>query len=354
MNASSKHRAFPETMAASPATSARRGADPVAADPLATARDVLHIEAEGILQLTEHLDQAFIDAVQWIYEDRGRVIVTGIGKSGIVGRKIVATLSSTGTPAIFLHPVEAMHGDLGMVRSQDIVLALSNSGETDELNAILPSLRNLGTRIIAFTGNPGSTLARLSDLTLYTGVPREACPLGLAPTASTTAMLAMGDALAVALIKKRNFQPRDFRRFHPGGQLGERLRVNIREVMRQGRAIPRVDLHTILLDALQEMNSKGLGATLIVDEAGVLRGIFTDGDLRRVLSEQADPATVTIDQVMSTDPHGIDDSKSVAEALELMERHLITVLPVVDREGQVRGILHLHDLLGQGKIRFSG
>jgi arabinose-5-phosphate isomerase len=314
---------------------------------------VLRIEAEGILHLLEHLDVSFSVAVQWIYEARGRVIVTGIGKSGIVGRKIVATLSSTGTPAIFLHPVEAMHGDLGMVRGEDVVLALSNSGETDELNIILPSLRRMGPRIISFTGRLDSTLARYSDLSIYTGVPREACPLGLAPTASTTAMLAMGDALAVALIKKRNFQAQDFRRNHPGGHLGERLEVAICEVMRTGDAIPECLADTPVPNAVEVMHQKGLGATLIVGEKGELLGIFTDGDLRRALRRFPDLSRESTRGVMTPTPRTITADRSVAEALELMEHHLITVLPVVDDSGQIQGILHLHDLLGKGKIRFT-
>ena len=317
------------------------------------AREVLRIEAEGIVHLLDHLDEKFARLVQWIYEARGRVIVTGIGKSGIVGRKIVATLSSTGTPSLFIHPVEAMHGDLGMVRSEDIVLALSNSGETEELNIILPSLRRLGTRLIAFTGDLSSTLARYSDLAIYTGVPREACPLGLAPTASTTAQLAMGDALAVALIRIRNFQAQDFRRFHPGGHLGERLQVPLYQVMRQGDAIPTVRRDTLIPEALKVMNDKGLGATLIVGDRNELLGIFTDGDLRRHINTCPDLSRKAISQIMTPHPQSISAEHSVAEALEVMEQYLITVMPVVDAEGCLQGILHLHDLLGKGRIRFT-
>lgn len=321
---------------------------------LRIAREVLHIEAEGILHLVEHLDESFALAVQWIFGVRGRVIVTGIGKSGIVARKIVATLSSTGTPALFIHPVEAMHGDLGMVRSEDLVLALSNSGETDELNIMFPSLRNIGTRIIALTGNLDSTLSHFSDLAIYTGVPREACPLGLAPTASTTAMLAMGDALAVALIKMKNFQAQDFRRYHPGGHLGERLQVPLREVMRFGAAIPRVFDDTPVENALEEMNRKGMGATLVVaGESQRLLGIFTDGDLRRAIKKFSDLSKKRIHQVMTPNPRSIIVHCSVAEAIEMMEHYQVTVLPVVDTGGNLLGILHLHDLLGKGKIRFT-
>lgn len=323
------------------------------AEVLRIARDVLQIEAEGITHLLQYLDESFAAAVEWLFEARGRVIVTGIGKSGIVGRKIVATLSSTGTPALFIHPVEAMHGDLGMVRSEDIVIALSNGGETDELNIILPSLRKLGARIIAFTGNLSSTLAKHCDLAIYTGVPREACPLGLAPTASTTAMLAMGDALAVALIKLRNFQACDFHRYHPGGHLGERLGVPIRDVMRRGNEVPRVHLDVPFHEALEEMNHKGMGATLIVGESGELLGIFTDGDIRRCIKRYGNPNEKQIKELMTPRPRSIPVNRSVADALELMERHLITVLPVVDDMDRLQGILHLHDLLGKGRIRFT-
>jgi len=320
---------------------------------LRIAEEVLKIEAEGILQLLDHLDESFAAAVQWIYQASGRIIVTGIGKSGVVGRKIVATLSSTGTPALFMHPVEAMHGDLGMVRKEDLVLALSNSGETEELNIIFPSLQNIGTRTIALTGNLNSTLARFCDLAIYTGVPREACPFGLAPTASTTALLAMGDALAVALIRMRNFQAQDFRRYHPGGHLGERLKVAIRELMRRGDEIPFVMEHIPVRDALEEMNRKGMGATLVLAQDKKLVGIFTDGDLRRAMNNFADLSDKTIHHMMTPNPRTITIDRSVAEALEIMEQHLITVLPVVDGQDSLQGILHLHDLLGKGLIQFT-
>ncbi len=320
---------------------------------IAIAQDVLHTEAEGLLHLVNHVGDPFATTVRWIYESAGRVIVTGIGKSGIVGRKIVATLSSTGTPSFFLHPVEAMHGDLGMARAEDIILALSNSGETDELNIILPSLRSLGTKIIALTGNLSSSLAQNSDLAIYTGVPKEACPLGLAPTASTTAMLAMGDALAVALLKLRDFQAGDFKRYHPGGQLGERLQVPLFEVMKQGTDIPRVRLETLVPEALEEMSRKGMGATLVLGEDGSVQGIFTDGDLRRALNKHLDLGSKQVREVMTPRPRSISSDLSVAEALEVMERHQITVLPVSNASGGLVGILHLHDLLGKGKIRFT-
>ncbi|MDY0040914.1 MAG: KpsF/GutQ family sugar-phosphate isomerase [Desulforhabdus sp.] len=320
---------------------------------LRIAQEVLKIEAEGILHLLDRLDESFATAVQWIYQASGRIIVTGIGKSGVIGRKIVATLSSTGTPALFMHPVEAMHGDLGMVRKEDLVLALSNSGETEELNIIFPSLQNIGTKTIALTGNLHSTLARFCDLAIYTGVPREACPFGLAPTASTTALLAMGDALAVALIKLRNFQAQDFRRYHPGGHLGERLKIAIRELMRRGDEIPFVMEHIHVCEALKEMNLKGMGATLILAQGKKLVGIFTDGDLRRAMNKFVDFSDRKIRDVMTPNPRTVTPDRSVAEALEIMEQHLITVLPVIDKEGGLQGILHLHDLLGKGMIQFT-
>lgn len=330
-----------------------RGKDCSRNEILQMAREVLEIEAEGIVHLLGSLGDSFAQAVESIFKARGRVIVTGIGKSGIVGRKIVATLSSTGTPSFFLHPVEAMHGDLGMVRGEDIVLALSNSGETDELNSILPSLKSIGTRVIAFTGNLSSTLAHYSDVAVYAGVEREACPLGLAPTASTTALLAMGDALAVALIRLHNFQECDFRRYHPGGHLGERLQEPLSEVMREGESIPMVKDDALVSEALAEMTVKGLGATLVVGQDDNLVGIFTDGDLRRAVGAFSEPAGKCVRQVMTPRPRSVNVDRSVAEALEVMERHLITVLPVVDDGGRLRGILHLHDLLGKGKIRFT-
>lgn len=317
------------------------------------AREVLRVEAEGILHLLARVDESLVQAVLWIYECTGRVVVTGIGKSGVVGRKIVATLSSTGTPAIFIHPVEAMHGDLGMVRGEDIVLALSNSGETDELNIILPSLKRIGTRIIAFTGNLSSSLAGYCDLAVYTGVPREACPFGLVPTASTTAQLAMGDAMAVALLTLRRFQARDFHDLHPGGHLGERLKVALRDVMRQGEQIPLVGPDHTIAQAIEEMSVKKVGATLIVDEGRQLLGIFTDGDLRRALHARRNIHDRPVRSFMSHNPRTIAANLSVADALEMMEHHEITVLPVTDEGGTLQGILHLHDLLGKGKIRFT-
>ena len=317
------------------------------------AKDVLRLEAEGILNLVDRVGPDFAEAVHWIYKASGRVIVTGIGKSGIVARKIVATLNSTGTKALFLHPVEAMHGDLGMVSPDDIVLVLSNSGETDELVAILPTLKNLGTRIISFTGNPQSTLGRKSDLIIYAGVEREACPLGLVPTTSTTAMLALGDALGVALLNRRKFQPADFHRCHPGGALGERLQVPIKEIMLTGDSVPLVNESTSVAEAIAEMDTKALGATLVLNNSARLVGIVTDGDLRRGLCKYERILEEPVGAIMSPSPKTIQVKGSVANALEIMEQHEITVLPVTSARGELLGILHLHDLLGKGRIKFT-
>jgi arabinose-5-phosphate isomerase len=324
----------------------------LAVNLLDLAREVLTIEAEGIATLIPKLGASFSKAVNLIYRSRGRVIVTGVGKSGIVARKLVATFNSTGTPALFLHPVEAMHGDLGMVASTDVVLALSNSGETKELTVLIPSLQRLQVPFIVFTGRLGSTLGRLSQVAIDTGVPREACPLGLAPTASTTAMLAMGDALAVVLLSKRGFQAADFRRYHPGGSLGERLSLAISEVMLTGARIPLTRPGEALNQAIREMEAKGLGVTLVVDGRQTLKGIVTDGDLRRALSRWGNILEKTAREVMTPHPRSIGPGALASQALELMEHHAITVLPVVDETRKVLGIVHLHDLLGRGEFKF--
>jgi arabinose-5-phosphate isomerase len=320
---------------------------------LELAREVLTIEAEGIAQLVQKLDQSFVKAVDLVFKARGRVILTGVGKSGIVARKLVATFNSTGTRALFLHPVEAMHGDLGMVSRDDVVLALSNSGETQELTILLPSLRRLGSPLIAFTGRPNSTLGRASKVIIDTGVPREACPLGLAPTASTTAMLAMGDALAVVLLTKRGFQASDFQRFHPGGSLGAYLSLAIREVMLTGDSIPRSRPKEPLAQAIKEMGAKNLGTTLVVDNENILAGIITDGDLRRALATSGQILDRQVREVMTPHPQTVGPDTLASQALELMEQKAIMVLPVVDHEGKVQGIVHLHDLLGRGEFKFT-
>ena len=321
---------------------------------LKEAQKVLEIEAQGILDLIPKLGPDFEKAVEAIYQLKGRVILTGIGKSGIVARKIVATLNSTGTPSLFLHPVEAMHGDLGMVTSKDIVLALSNSGETGELAILLPSLKRIGAKLISMIGNRDSTLGKQSDLVIDVGVEKEACPLGMAPTTSTTAALAMGDALAVALIKRRQFNHQDFQRFHPGGSLGERLAVKVSEVMLKGSQIPMVSPSQTLLEALQEMDVKDLGATLVVEgEDHVLSGIITDGDLRRIIKRKTPFEETRAGQVMTPDPKWLSPEALASEALEVMEQYLITILPIIDPDRRVLGIVHLHDLLGKGEFKFN-
>jgi arabinose-5-phosphate isomerase len=318
------------------------------------AKEVLRIEAEGILRLSERIDDRFTEMVELIYHSKGRVIVGGIGKSGIVGRKIVATLNSTGTRAVFLHPVEAMHGDLGIVSQDDIFLALSNSGETDELNILVPSIRQIGCKVIALTGNPHSSLAKSSDVVIDVGVAREACPMGLAPTASTTALLAMGDALAVVLIKKRHFNMGDFKRIHPGGALGQRLSSSVKDIMLVGKNIPMVRLGTSLEQAVAEMDRPNLGVTFVVDDHLHLCGIITDGDIRRLIAQKKAMSDYSVNEVMIKTPLNIGPDVPAYDALNLMEQHQITVLPIIQDDMTVVGILHLHDILGKGEFKFNG
>jgi len=315
------------------------------------AREVMRVEAEGITALLDQLDADFDRAVDMVLACSGRVIITGIGKSGIIGQKIAATLNSTGTSALFLHPVEAMHGDLGLVDARDVVLAISYSGETVELNLLLPSLKNRGAGIIAMTGNANSTLAGHGDAVLKVAVPREACPLGLAPTASTTAALAMGDALAVVLLNCKNFQAADFRRNHPGGSLGERLKVKVSEVMLTEEQIPLIAVERPLTEAVVVLNERNLGAVLIMAGENLL-GIITDGDIRRLVSRGDTLAMRTIEDVMTKAPKAIDDQLLAADALSIMQRHEITFLPVRNQAGHLVGALHLQDLLGKGEFRF--
>ena len=317
------------------------------------AKEVLRIEAEGLMQLIDRLDNGFTAMVEHICATSGRVVVGGIGKSGIVGRKIVATLNSTGTRSFFLHPVEAMHGDLGMVGPDDIFLALSTSGETDELNVLVASIRGVGCTVISFTGNRESTLAQNSDIVIDVGVDKEACPLGLAPTASSTALLAMGDALAVTLINKKQFTSSDFKRFHPGGALGHRLSSRVADMMLMGDAIPRIFLTDTMQAAIQTVDRMGLGATLVCSEANELVGIVTDGDIRRCLAEKGDIWGVPVDAVMTRDPKCARPETPAYDALGLMEKHEITVLPITTDDGTICGILHLHDILGKGEFRFE-
>jgi len=318
------------------------------------AREVLQIEAQGILDLIERIGPEFEQAVEMILNSKGRVIFTGIGKSGLVGRKIMATLNSTGTPSLFLHPVEAVHGDLGMVTADDIVIAISNSGYTKELVNILPILKNLGVKLIAFCGDPESPLAKESHLFINVGVEREACPLGLAPTTSTTAALAMGDALAVVLINRKQFNRKDFKRFHPGGSLGDRLSIKIKDVMFTGDRIPLVAIDQTVMETIFEVDKKKLGASLVVDNSLILLGIVTDGDIRRALLHWKDIVELKVAKIMSKSPKMIDEEKKVSEAVTLMEHNAISVLPVVDKLKRVKGIVHLHELLGGKEFRVNG
>lgn len=324
------------------------------AQVLNDAASVLKLEADSILNLTHRLDQNFVRMVDLICKCSGRAIIGGIGKSGIIARKIAATLNSTGTRSLFLHPVEAMHGDLGMVGSDDVFLALSASGETDELNILLPSIRKIGCPIVAFTGNRNSTLAQHSDLIIDVGVEKEACPLGLAPTCSTTAMLAMGDALAVVLINRKQFKSDDFKRFHPGGALGQRLAQKVGDIMLVDDAVPSVQVGSSMRAAVMEMNRHSLGVILILDADGKLAGIITDGDIRRAVAMQKAISELTVDQMMTADPHHAHPEAPAYDALNIMERYEITVLPITDAQGNVKGIVHLHDILGKGEFKFNG
>jgi arabinose-5-phosphate isomerase len=316
------------------------------------AKEVIKIEAEGLLSLLDQIGPDFEKTISMIMQCRSRVIISGIGKSGIVAQKIAATLSSTGTASFFLHPVEAMHGDLGIVDQRDVVIGISYSGETRELNLLLTSLRERQVSIVAMTGNINSTLARLADAVISVSVPKEACPLGLAPTASTTAALAMGDALAVVLLDRKKFKESDFRRFHPGGSLGERLKVKVSEVMLTGEKIPVVSGEATLRSTIEVLNQKNLGAVLIVDGKGKLVGIFTDGDIRRLITKSLDLDNKKAADEMTVNPKTIASELLAADALSVMQEFEITALPVVDEDQTLRGMLHLHDLLGKGEFRF--
>jgi arabinose-5-phosphate isomerase len=310
---------------------------------LELARKVLRIEAAAILGLVERVDDNFEHAVQLLFDCRGRVIVTGMGKSGIICRKIAATLSSTGTSAWFLHPAEAIHGDLGAIREDDVVLALSHSGETDEILKLLESIRRIGARLIALTGNGDSTLAKAADVALNCGIAKEACPMNLVPTASTTAALAMGDALAMTLLVRKGFREEQFASLHPGGKLGRRL-MRVENVMHAGDAAPIVLTSTAMPEVFHEMSSKRLGMTCVVDEARRLMGVFTDGDLRRLMSQTPNVLTMTVGEVMTRNPVTIDRDQLAVEALRIMETRKITSVVVVDSSRVVAGVVHLHDL----------
>ncbi|MBA3058892.1 MAG: KpsF/GutQ family sugar-phosphate isomerase [Gammaproteobacteria bacterium] len=318
---------------------------PQAQRALRLARDTLDIEAAAVLGLKKSLGDAFARAVAMVLEVRGRVVVMGMGKSGHIGRKITATLASTGTPALFVHPGEASHGDLGMIKSVDLVLAISNSGESDELTAILPVLKRLGAPLIAMTGHSKSTLARHADVFLDCGVEKEACPLNLAPTASTTAQLALGDALAVALLDARGFKAEDFARSHPGGSLGRKLLTHVRDVMRSGEAVPQVEPQANFSALMREMSVKGLGATAVVDDQLKVLGIFTDGDLRRLVEQGIDLRNTTAAQVMHPNPATIACDALAVEAAEMMELRCITSVLVVDASGKLCGALNSNDLM---------
>ncbi len=315
---------------------------------LKLARETLQIEADAILALKGRLgtgpDEPFARATALLLGCTGRVVVSGMGKSGHIARKIAATLASTGTPALFVHPAEAAHGDLGMVTQADAIIAISNSGESEELLAILPVIKRLGAKLISMTGKPESTLAKLADVHLNIAVAKEACPLNLAPTASTTATLAMGDALAVALLDARGFREEDFARSHPGGALGRRLLTHVRDIMRTGEAVPFVKAEVSLPAALLEVTSKGLGMTAIVDDAFRAIGIFTDGDLRRLIEQGKDFSGTAIRDLMHSNPRMLGPDQLAVEAVELMEEHRINQVLVADADGKLVGALHIHDL----------
>jgi len=312
---------------------------------LALARRTFEIEARALLALAARQDPGFAGAVQAMLVCRGRVVVMGMGKSGHVGRKIAATLASTGTPSFFVHPAEASHGDLGMVMAGDVVLAISNSGESDELAAILPAMRRLGVTLVAMTGQPDSTLAQHADVVISSAVEEEACPLNLAPTASTTAQMALGDALAVALLDARGFREEDFARSHPGGSLGRKLLMHVRDLMRSGEAVPRVPPTAHFNDLLREMTGKGLGFAAVAGDDGRPLGIFTDGDLRRLIERGADLRTLHAADVMHTGPRLVRADALAVDAAQVMEQHRITSVLVVDAQGLLVGALNSNDLM---------
>jgi arabinose-5-phosphate isomerase len=311
---------------------------------LAKAREVLEIEARAITDLIASLDDRFERVIELLLNAKGRIVVSGMGKSGHIARKIASTLASTGTPAFFVHPAEASHGDLGMVTREDVFVALSNSGESEELLAIVPVIKRQGAKLVALTGNPESTLARESDLHLYAGARMEACPLNLAPTASTTAALALGDALAVALMEAKGFTRDQFARSHPGGSLGRRLLTHVRDVMRTGAEAPAVHVSAMLMDAVREVTRGKLGMTAVIDDDRRVMGVFTDGDIRRTLEKGCDFQTTPIADVMTRHPQVIGPDKLAAEAVEIMERHKINQMLVVDERERFIGALNMHDL----------
>jgi arabinose-5-phosphate isomerase len=324
--------------------SGRASRAPEESAALSMAREVLEIEARAISDLLHKLDRQFTAAVELIMNARGRVVVSGMGKSGHIARKIASTLASTGTPAFFVHPAEASHGDLGMVTREDVMIALSNSGESEELLRIVPLLKRQGAKLVAMTGNTQSSLAREADVTLYAGAAKEACPLNLAPTASTTAALALGDALAVALMQAKGFTRDEFAAAHPGGSLGRKLLTHVRDAMRVGKDAPRIGHGVTAMEGVVEMTRGRMGMTAVLDDEGRVIGIFTDGDLRRCLEKGADPRTARITDVMTRDPRTIGPDKLAAEAVDIMERFKVNQLLVVDAERKLLGALNMHDL----------
>jgi len=315
-------------------------------------KEVIRIESEQISRLLSSINSDFVKAAQYIYECKGRVVLTGMGKSGLIARKIVATMNSTGTPAIYLHPADAFHGDLGMVRKEDVVILLSKSGETEDLLHLVPLLKRLGIKLISMTSNKDSKMARESDINLFIDVTEEACPLDLAPTSSTTATLAMGDALSVVLLEMRGFTEQDFASLHPGGSLGKRLSLRLEEIMAKGRQIPVVRESASLKDAIYEISSKRYGTTAVVDDSGKLSGIITDGDLRRLLEKTMEITHLQAKDIMNRSPKTITREVLASRALQLMENFKITSLIVVDENKGPEGIIHLHDLVNLGlKIR---
>jgi arabinose-5-phosphate isomerase len=309
------------------------------------AREVLNIEAAAVQALSTRLDDTFLHALDVIMNCEGRVIVSGMGKSGHIARKIAATMSSTGTPAYFVHPGEASHGDLGMITDKDVIIALSYSGESEELMTIVPIIKRQGAKLISMTGKPGSSLAKVADVHLNAAVDKEACPMGLAPTASTTAALALGDALAVALLDAKGFGADDFARSHPGGSLGRRLLTHVRDIMRSGERVPMVAEDAMLSDAILEISKKGVGMTAIVDKELRVVGIFTDGDLRRTLAKKLDFNATTVRSVMHANPRSIGPDALAVEAVQMMEQYNISQMLVADEQNKLVGALNMHDLL---------
>jgi arabinose-5-phosphate isomerase len=326
------------------AASAKGGAS------LDAGRRVLGIEARAVQALVQRLDGGFTQAVDLLYQCKGKVVVSGMGKSGLIGQKIAATMASTGTPAFFLHPAEGLHGDLGMLARGDVLIAISNSGETQEILQFLPFMERMGIPVMAIVGRMSSTLAKNSTVALDVSVAEEACPMGLAPTASTTATLAMGDALAVALLEKRGFKEEDFAQFHPGGTLGRRLLVKVRDLMHKGQDVPQVEETVLASVAILEMSAKKLGMTTVVDQAGALLGVITDGDLRRFVQQGGDFSKITAGSLASRRPKQIGPDELAAKAVEMMERFSITTLVVTDSAKQIVGVVHLHDLLKHGIV----